>query len=270
MLIPNAKTKRVDQCIYCQNPGATDEHIVPIAFGGHHILIRGSCESCRRITSDRETFICEHNFNALRFHYDYPRASLGKRGSRAPEVKIIEGKTPHNAPFRKVPHDKAPGITIFPIFRPPGILLGHTPSERIEVPHSFILDPSGDGVRRQRALQASGFKGVLSYAQYNPIDFALILAKIAHGYAVFNVGLKGFRPLLPAFILGEKKEISYYVGGLFQDEPTRVTQTPTSPYNIVPFQIEIKGQFYLGAQIRLFASVRPLTPVYSVIFGQPI
>ena len=268
MQIPNAQSKRVEQCIYCPNPGTTDEHVVPIAFGGYHVLIYGSCERCAHITRDRETFLCENNFNALRFHHGYPRASLGKPRSRLPDLKILEGKTPHEAPVRKVPYDKVPGVSIFPIFPRPGILLHCPPTDEAQIIRVEVFDVSGDGAQRQKALEATGFRGALAVAQFNPIDFMRVLAKIAHGYAVFNVGLGGFRACLQPRILGKANDLSYFVGG--HNQPILVPQGSTKPYSIAAFQIAVNGQMYLGAQIRLFASVRPLISVYSVIFGQPL
>src|SRR6266581_346525 len=98
---PRIQSKHVGRCIYCPEPGTTDEHIVALAFGGYHVLRDASCVPCRDITRDLENDLCEHNFNALRFHTGYLSRRRGQR--RPPDIKIIEGATPHDAPFRKVP-----------------------------------------------------------------------------------------------------------------------------------------------------------------------
>jgi hypothetical protein len=134
-----------------------------------------------------------------------------------------------------------------------------------------VTDTSGNGAERQKTLIASGIERSLSYAQIDSRAFAILLAKIAHGYAVFNVGLTGFRPLLPPIIRGEGRAVLYYVGGTHLPMPTYVPPpTDGRPYQICPFQCENGDQQYLGAQIRLFATVRPLTPLYTVIFGKPL
>jgi hypothetical protein len=47
----------------------------------------------------------------------------------------------------------------------------------------------------------------------NQSYFARVLAKIAHAYTVFFVGLDGFAPFLPDVILGKSEDVGRYVGG---------------------------------------------------------
>src|SRR5262249_23535028 len=175
-----------------------------------------------------------------------------------------------NAPFRKVPADKAPGVSVFPIFPPPGLLTGQAPSDQCSIIKCQILDSASDGAHRQKLLVQSGFKGALAYAQFQPMAFLQVVAKIAHGYAVFNVGLEGFKPLLLPIILGESQSGSFLVGNAHPPMPTLPTPPDGRRYQIAAFQCESGGEKYLGALIRLFATERPLTPVYAAIFGQPL
>jgi hypothetical protein len=231
--------------------------------------LKASCDSCAKITGKLETYLCEHNFNAIRFHHGYPRAR-GKSRKGRPSLKVLVGETPHSAPARKLPDSIAPGISLLPIFPPPGICLGRPASNRIPILNWQLYDTSGDGAQRTRRLKADGLKGALAYAQINPGDFMRVLAKIAHGYAVFNVGLDGFRPLLAPLITGKDVSIaSFYVGGYVANGPI-LSVRDDSTYQIVPFQATYQGELYLVAHIRLFANLRPPTPVYAVIFGQPL
>jgi hypothetical protein len=108
--------------------------------------------------------------------------------------------------FRKVGADKAPGSALFPVYPPPGILIGKGPTdENGPMGIQVVTDTSGNGAERQKTLIAGGIERSLSYAQIDSRAFAILLAKIAHGYAVFNVGLTGFRPLLPPIIRGEDR-----------------------------------------------------------------
>jgi hypothetical protein len=264
---PNIQKKYIGQCIYCPKPATTKEHIVPIAFGGYHVLLDATCDDCQGITAKRETFLCEHNFNALRFNRGYFGRSRGKRTA---DLKIREGE---HAPIRKLPFDKAPGVSLFPVLPPPGLLLGNPPSDRVSVLQWHLIDASGDGAHRTRELKASGMKGALALANIDLFGFMRVLAKIAHGYAVFEVGLAGFRPLLQPIILGNSNDVPYYVGGTFQNGPIPILiKEPTlaRPYQVIPFETPIGSEKYIGAQIRLFATERPLTPVYTVIFGHPL
>jgi hypothetical protein len=265
--------KYIGKCIYCPNPGTTKEHVVPIFAGGQHILLKASCDECQKITGGIETKLCEQNFDALRFHQGYRGRREISPKKREPDMKVMTtGGTRLEPKFRKVGANKAPGTTLFPVYSPPGLLIGRQPNDNSSpVGIQAVFDTSGDGVERQRALIANGIERSLSYAQIDSRAFAIMLAKIAHGYAVFEVGLDGFIPLLPSIIKGEDQAVLHYVGGTHSPMPTYV-QTPTNGqrYQIAPFQCENGGQQYLCAQIRLFATVRPLTPVYTVVFGQPL
>jgi hypothetical protein len=271
--IPNEQSKYIGKCIYCLETGTQKEHVVPIAFGGYHVLLDGSCKRCANMTRDVETELCEHNFNAIRFHQGYPRAR-GRKAKREPDLKFIEGETPHDAPFRKLRANEVPGTSVFPILRPPGIMRGRALDDQDSVLTFWAVDSSGDGTERQRKLTAAGYKGALAYGQIRPLSFMRELAKIAHGYAVWNVGLNGFSPLLLPIIDGTAESTAgYLIGGNFPDGPlTPYMPTPTANqiYQISPFQIDIGVDQYIGCQMRLFATVRPLTPVYIVIFGKPL
>jgi hypothetical protein len=264
------ETKYIGRCIYCPNDATTEEHVVPIAFGGHHVLLKASCDACAHTTRDLETELCEHNFNALRFHNGYPRAR-GRTRKRQPDLKIIEGKTPHNAPFRKVRADQAPGTSLFPILQPPGIMMGRPRADQTPIIGIQWISTAIDGATRQQRLEASGFKGALAHAQIKPATLIRTLAKISHGYAVWNVGLDGFIPLLLPTIHGTSEDVSEFVGCNFPTGPlSPILPIPSGDrtYQIHAFEISIKNEQYLGCQIRLFTTVRPLTPVYMVIFGK--
>ena len=136
-----------------------------------------------------------------------------------------------------------------------------------------IFDTSTDGAIRQRHLKASGLKGALAYNQIRVSTFMRELAKIAHGYATWNVGIEGFRPLLLPNIQGTEADIGYLIGCNFNEGPLKPflpAPAGVSIYQIYPFETKIRDEKYLGCQIRLFATERPLTPAYMIIFGQPI
>lgn len=151
-------------------------------------------------------------------------------------------------------------------------MLREQPIDRISIINNYVIPTAPDGATRQQKLIEGGLKGALAYAQFQPVDFARVLAKIAHGYAVWWAGIDGFRPLLLPIILGTNDHVSYWIGGTFEDGPLKPLvpdEFEPRPYQIYPFQIEVEGEQYIGCQIRLFATERPLTPIYTVIFGQP-
>jgi hypothetical protein len=135
-----------------------------------------------------------------------------------------------------------------------------------------MLISAEEGAERQKKLESSGYKGALAYAQISPLIFLRELAKIAHGFAVWNVGVNGFQQLLVPIIDGTGVNAGYWIGCNFPNGPLTPFLSPPSGnaiYQILPFETNIRGEKYLGCQIRLFATERPLTPVYIVIFGMP-
>jgi hypothetical protein len=71
-----------------------------------------SCDAGARLARDRETYICEHN-SMLSDFTGITRYAAGDRRTRA-RSKVIEGETSHDAPFREIRADKAPGVSSFP------------------------------------------------------------------------------------------------------------------------------------------------------------
>lgn len=171
--------------------------------------------------------------------------------------------------MEQIPVAEAPGFAPFPLLGPPHILLGTPPTDRFFVQGCLLCQTTDDAAERQRKLVAQGRSGALAYSELPLGPFAKTLAKIAHSYVVSQVGLTAFRPLLPAVILGEVDHPSHYVGGGIKEIPLIVPDPPSdSLHQICPMTLTIKTTDYIATQIRLFAHLRPLPPVYLVIVGE--
>lgn len=58
--MPEIKYGPVGKCIYCAAPPPavlTDEHIIPLALGGEHLLLKASCKPCEKITGRFEGIV---------------------------------------------------------------------------------------------------------------------------------------------------------------------------------------------------------------------
>jgi 5-methylcytosine-specific restriction endonuclease McrA len=269
---PIVRFQPVGKCIYCgEANGLHDEHIVPLSFGGYHIIEQASCGECGDKTGADEGLCCGGMLRALRVHHQIPTR---RPKTRPIHLDIIEGDTPHGAPIRKVPVDEAPGVTIFPIYAPPNILLEIPPAEKINILGFHWWDTSGDGVERSQKLRANGFKGALAHTIFNVGPFERTLAKIAHGYFISQPGSENWRPLLQKIVTRENKNISYLVGGTTAGVPNFVAdpsgRADGGIYQIVPREFKHNdGRYhYLVVQIRLFSYLRPLSPVYSVVAAE--
>jgi hypothetical protein len=203
-------------------------------------------------------------FRALRVHHQVPTRRPKKRPTH---LKVIEGKTPNGAPFRQVPVSEAPGVVVFPLFHPPGMFLLKPPTNQIQMLGAQCFSTTSDGVSRQRKLLAGGFAGALGYAEFEPMKFARVLAKIAHSFVVAQSGMNAIKPFLPGIILGTDQTVSHYVGTGAPTPSALLPPRQNSLHQIGTDTIILNGERLIYAQIRLFSHMRPLPPVYTVIVG---
>jgi hypothetical protein len=211
---PDVEVRHIGHCIYCSNDGSTEkltrEHIIPLSFSGYRYLGEASCRECRDLTHAIEGQCCRTMFKALRIHHGI-RTRRPKQ--RPTHLDIIVGVIPHDAPFEKIPVERAPGFAPFPIFDSPQILTSEYSFDRVGWQGCVVYATTDDAVTRQRNLVAEGRPGALAHAQIPIGPFLRTLAKVAHCYVVSQVGLSGFRPLLQGIIRG-KGHPSYYIGGM--------------------------------------------------------
>lgn len=107
-----------------------------------------------------------------------------------------------------------------------------------------------------------------------PIEFARLIAKIAHSHTVAHIGLDKFAPFLPPLILGRDSRLGYYVGGAYHTLNSGVDdlESPTQ-YNahlirgrIGVFNDAGRQRLILRVDVRLFASLGGCT--YTAIVGE--
>jgi hypothetical protein len=161
----------------------------------------------------------------------------------------------------RTPTDKAPLSCTLWHFELPGIVQGIEPKPGMisgqvwavsvkEEAHSY---PDGTAIRIGRI---------------EPGLYARVLAKIAHGYAVAEVGIDGFHHALPSLILGKSDDFCHLVGSK-PDIPPENTAGPI--FDLAWSIIFIgKGPFskkpYLAIEVRLFPFFK--SPEYQIIAGE--
>jgi hypothetical protein len=142
-------------------------------------------------------------------------------------------------------------------FSAPGLLRGLPPQETFDgdlvVRHldrqtKKYLSPEGQRVR---------------LGSVNILFFARMLAKVAHSYAVAELGLGSFSPLLPDLILGKSSSAPFLVGG---DASGPSTAAEPDLHNVYLQDCLTDGVPYILAAIRLFAFAG--MPRYHVVVGQ--
>ncbi|MBB3571987.1 hypothetical protein [Rhizobium sp. BK491] len=246
----------VGRCIYCGGAGAlTKEHIFPAGLGGGLLLPRASCTSCQReiqIFEDicmRKTLLPHRRARGLVRHpHDLP--------ATVPLVLDLDLQGP-----TRVALDAHPNVLVLPGMRDlPGILAGRSPETVVQFDykifgHTDILDQTK---RRLLDQQVVGID-LDGYA------WLRMLAKIAHGYAVAELGFNRFSPALPDLILGRNPALcSYLIGNC--PVPSPIPDSP--PLLIIGMLCVTMGEQRLVAvNLRLFADLGVETPVYTVIAG---
>jgi len=246
----------VGRCIYCpatryaaDEPGHKlgDEHIIAAQIRGTLILPEASCKACEILTSGLETQV-----TAL---YDPGRHHLGIKGRKTRKPKTrLPIRTEDGSGTEKIDKENHPGAIFGFQFDFPGILLGLPPGG--ERTGRFQMAPAvSDFPERIRGL-GRPFNLLIG----NKVDaeiFRRVLAKIGHAFAVAELGLDGFTPLLLSAINGSRPDDLPWLVGSSTDEQDR----GTGPEHEISFA-DLDPELVV-VRVRLFARLG-LSPHYVV------
>jgi hypothetical protein len=234
----------------------SDEHIIPFALlpkGGDWFLPKASCAACAEITSKFEGSVCRGMFGTL-------RQQIGLK-SRRKKSKTTTVR--YNYPDGSLV-DKEIGVADLPYvcmgfrWRVPGILSGVPPA--INVRDELVMRYNKAALDKHATTTQA-----VRLGRVGPLQFAQMLAKIAHAWAVAEYGFDSFEPLLPPLILGHIKEAPYLVGGDFR-EPQLPEQSGVL-HDLARVDCRLNdGPSYFGVAIRLFAALG--VPRYHIIVGR--
>jgi hypothetical protein len=256
----------VGRCIYCGAtelpPGAdrfSDEHIIAFSFGGTLILPEASCPACQKlINRDIEHPILRQEWGWFRDKYDLPTYNKAARKKRKHiPVKRLDGGTllvPTNLHSTPVP---------LYLFSEAAVLLG--------LPHGIgdknWLLKIFSNPDHENAMQENfpAWDKTHSFRARH-IEFARMIAKIGHGYAVAEYGrsdLETFEPMAVDVILGRSKDWSYLVGGSLEIAPVE----PPGPSHRLTLKIIADGmaRSLIVVEMRFFC--QSLTPTYHAVVG---
>jgi hypothetical protein len=252
----------VGKCIYCgidrYAPDSTRalglEHIIPEGLNGELLLPNASCRDCERRINEAEQHLLKGTLLGCRTY-------LGLRTKRPKDrpEKLPLYDTSVEPPRRvMIPAEDFPACMLLVRL---GVPLSLT-NGKTQEPH---MRPWACFFRDTQPILAEKY-GIKSYSPpaINTRNLARMLAKIAHAYAVAELGLGGFEPLLPEFILGKRdvNDIFLFVGGDHELEPPAADLHEIS---IVPRPI-IEGGYLAQVRVRLFA--RFGAPTYYVVVGR--
>jgi len=248
----------VGRCIYCSGDGGgtlTREHIIPAGIGGGLILPDASCTSCQKIIQVFETTCMRKTLLPFR-----KATGLVRHGKDLPTSLPLAFDLDLKGPT-KIRLSEHPNVVIFPGLRdPPGIFVGRPPENTINFEYAIfagveILDET------QRRLIDQQRVGI----GVDGVAWVRLLAKIAHGIAVAELGLGGFTPSLPDLILGKNPDLaSYLVGRGMKPMPVL---NPAPLHDIQLHRATFSGGEVSVVNLRLFAELGLKIPTYSVVVG---
>ena len=255
--LDNTRYAPVLQCIYCgATDGLEDEHILPFGLSGTAVLPQSTCRQCARVTGSLEHAVLRGPFWPVRVFRNLKSRTKHRDAPKTLPLTIL--RSGHEESIQ-LGLDGYPILLHFPIFGPPAYLSRseYTSGALMCGVASVLFGPRPDDVAK--SLGATEIK---HSADYQPVAFARMIAKIGYGFAAAErttEELDGAPLVLPA-IRGTTDDIGRWVGTL-----TKPIETyPDQLHRILVHHDREKS--LLIAEVQLFADSQ--TPSYGVILGR--
>lgn len=217
------------RCIYCGvSEELQEEHVVPYGLDGSWVIEEASCRDCADITSRVE-------LDVLRAHLLRTRAGLSMRTRRKkqrPSAFPINLRQAGKEESHYLSVKDQPVFMVLPLYDWPECVRVEERREAVDIGGIKLV---GGDVIQVAGKPVENFKKWLTQQDFSlatisecfkPVSFARMLAKIAYGFAVAEVGFDSIKEayVLPG-ILGEAQDIGRWVG-CDLDEPLRRDDVP--------------------------------------------
>ena len=245
-------------CIYCGSDGngepLTTEHVYPKGMGGGLVFLDASCKACQLVIDGVENACMKRTLLPYR---TVSQLTKNRNGPKTVPLLLdfdLKGPT-------KVAVEDHPQIVILPGLRSlPGVLEGRPRQSVLNFEYK-IFGATGIVDETKENLQGQKHVGI----DLDGVAWLRMLAKIAHGYAVAELGSDGFLPMLPDLILGRDLSLCTHLVGQYS-EAWPIPEPP--PIAIIDMRrAEVNGLAYVAVILRLLAELGPETPAYAVIAG---
>jgi hypothetical protein len=199
----------LERCLYCaETENLSEEHIIPLGFGGELIVPRASCKAHQKATCKVEDFVLRKYLCALRSHLGLPSRNPLHR----PDGYVLKLRRGAHSWKQKVKLADHPGFVRFMTFvAPPGRVLGRARRQETWSVRFVDVEIFPDIAMRLARLGADGFEDKVTI---NGMAIARLIAKIGHCFAVAELGIDAFEELYVAHLIGaEAQDCNYWVGG---------------------------------------------------------
>jgi hypothetical protein len=263
---PPKRYPPVGHCIYCgvYSKKLTKEHIIAHGLAGDSLILpKSSCRDCADKTRDSETACLRHLWWPFRTRMGLP--SSGKQPPESFTVRQMKVTKTHDDGSIES-YDKIAETIVEPMEFPlvflalkfsfPGLIIGRDPNAGID--NEVIGRISNEEVRKFAPGDKDGFR----IAPMNVDAYCRMLAKIAHSYAVAELGPNSFRPVLREFIRGKILEQAWHWIG----SDTAVPPAEQHLHDIQWSAPTVNGINYVMVSLRLFSFIG--SPRYHLIVGE--
>lgn len=265
IVTPPKRYSPVGHCIYCgaYTNQLSKEHIIAHGLAGDSLILpKASCRACAEKTRDSETACLRHLWWPFRTRIGAP--SSGKQPPT--EFRIRQMKVTGTSADGTIAYEKEAETTVSPMdfpfifltykFQFPGLVVGRDPDS--DVDYEMVCRMNEEEVRKF----IPGDKAGMRLAPVDIVSFSRMLCKIAHAYAVAELGCSSFFPVLTRFIRGRPlRQAWHWIGG--------DTATPTAEQHLHDIQLSVptvNGKAYVMVSIRLFSFMG--SPRYHIIVGE--
>jgi len=200
----------VGECIYC---GATaslsDEHVIPYGLSGTLVLPQSSCGACADITSGFEGAVQRGFMHDARVVGDFPSRRKRSRPTTIEARLLADDGT---ATVHDVEASEAPGFMTLPTFARATVLAGKPSIQGINLVGVELLN---FGKSPDQFAADYGATGIQNVSNVDATAFARLLAKIAYGYLIAELGLfpRAESPLV-RLIAGEADDGGCWIGSV--------------------------------------------------------
>ena len=256
---------KVGECVYCGSRVYSDapgirrvplgaEHIIPEGLDGNLELPDASCRPCEGVTSRLERDVLLRTLKALRLFLKI----RGKRKSSRPVTLPLTVPVNNVDTVMQMPVEDYPVIFNMPVYGAPRVFSGGAGGNQPTSGFTMIM-------LRYDARMLKNKYGITTFssAMWDTHMLFRMLGKIGHAFAVAEIGLERFRPLLCDMIRTGSTDAFNHIGG----EAT--LETPTKALHELGLGYQRHGgKDYVVARIRLFASNNG--PTYYVVVGESL
>jgi hypothetical protein len=171
------------------------------------VLDEASCTECARVINGFESPI----IGSL----EHFRTRYGARTRRPKDRKTSFTFRRADGTAVNIPAEDVPATAFLYKFGRANILRGLPP---FDPTFEWMLVPYCDNDTMRIAIERYGWDAQLQL-KTKPHEFARLLAKIAHSYAVAELGIDAFDPLCLDVIMGRTSNCGYLVGGSMDIQP---------------------------------------------------